>query len=149
MGTTAEQMAAQYPIPTYRFHVSVGDEVIAFSSVTGLESTNQTIEYKDGVDGLYQMPGQRDAINITLNKGIYFGQGPFYDWISSISLDRVEKKDITISLMSESGSEPLVSWNIIDAFPIKLSAPGLDATSNETAIEELSLLATRLTVAYR
>ncbi len=146
MATTAEQMAVEYPIPSYRFRVSVGEEEIAFSNVSGLDIKFQTIEYKDGIGGWYQMPGQADPTNITLRKGIFKGQCKFYDWISSISLNTVEKKDLTISLTNESGSELLITWNVTDAFPTGLTAPSLDATSNEAAIEELSLLAKRVTV---
>lgn len=141
MGITAEQIAVKYPIPTYRFRVSVGDEEMAFNKVTGLNITSESIEYKDGASDLYQMPGQVDATSITLRKGIVIGQRQLYDWISSISLDRVEKKNVTISLMNESGSEPQITWHFTDAFPISLTAPSFDATSNEVSIEELGLMA--------
>lgn len=146
MGITAEQIAVEYPIPAYRFRVSVGDEEISFSNVTGLNIKSESIEYKDGASDLHQMPGQVDATSITLKKGIVTGQRQLYDWISSISLDRVEKKDVTISLMNESGSELLITWHLIDAFPISLTAPSLDATSNEVSIEELGLMAKRVSV---
>ncbi|KAG0288863.1 hypothetical protein BGZ97_006654, partial [Linnemannia gamsii] len=139
--STMAAMAAEYPIPTYRFRVSVGEEEILFNNVSGLDITHQTIEYKDGMGGWYQMPGQADATNITLRKGILRGQTGFYDWISSISLNTVEKKDVTITLMNETGSEAFITWSVVDAFPTSLTAPSLDATSNEAAIEELSLLA--------
>ncbi|KAJ5889033.1 hypothetical protein N7495_009074 [Penicillium taxi] len=146
MATTAEQMAAKYPIPSYRFLVSVGRDQIAFNNVDGLEQ--QVVEYKDGTGQVYQMPGQLEAINITLRRGIVARQSAVYDWISSISLDRVEKKDISITLTNESGSELLVTWRVSDAFPTSLTAPSLDGSSNEVAIEELGLLASRLSTKF-
>ncbi|KAH7058539.1 T4-like virus tail tube protein gp19-domain-containing protein [Linnemannia elongata] len=94
------------------------------------------------------MPSQADDINITLKKGVFVGQSKLYDWISSISGDQVEKKDITISLTNESGSEVLIKWNVINAFPTSLTAPNLNADSNEVTIEELSLLAMRVSVRF-
>ncbi|KAG0311853.1 hypothetical protein BG000_006515, partial [Podila horticola] len=100
----AEQISSAYPIPTYRYMVTVDGDDMAFSSVSGLEMGFETIEYKDGTGNWFQMPGQRDQLNIS------------------------RKKDISISLTDESGSNLLVTWNIIDAFPTKLSAPNFDAS---------------------
>ncbi|KAG0074809.1 hypothetical protein BGZ90_010441 [Linnemannia elongata] len=135
-------MSVDYPIPTHRFRVSIDDEEAVFNSVSGLNVSHQTMEYRDGMRGWSQMPGQADAINITLKKGVFVGQSKLYDWISSISGNKVEKKDITISLMNESGDGLFITWNLVDAFPASLTAPNLDADSNEATIEELSLLYT-------
>lgn len=151
MAVTSQQIAMSYPIPTYRFIVSVGEgegAMMAFSAVSGLKMSFQTIEYKDGLGNLFQMPGQREALNISLKRGIFMEHPELYDWINSISLNRVEKKDISISLTNESGITPLVTWNIVNAFPTSLSAPNFDASSNEVAVEELSLLAERMTVEF-
>ncbi|WP_092296294.1 phage tail protein [Pseudomonas sp. NFIX28] len=148
MATTADQVATTYPIPTYRYRVAIGDQEMAFSAVSGLEVSYETIEYKDGAGGVYRMPGQAAPVNITLRRGVVVGQSQLYDWISSTSLNQVEKKDISISLTNESGSGLLVTWNISNAFPTKLSAPDFDAASNEVAIEELSLLADAMTIKF-
>ncbi|KAF8929592.1 hypothetical protein BGZ52_002037 [Haplosporangium bisporale] len=146
MDKTADQIAASYPIPTYRFRVRVGDEEAAFQRVSGLDMGTETIEYKDGMGGVFHMPGQRQGLNISLNRGVVNGQKQFYEWINSISLNQVEKKDISISLTNDAGDMLLVTWNLSNAFPTKLSAPSFDASSNEVAIEELSLVADRVTV---
>ncbi len=148
MALDAKTIATSYPIPNYRFTVSVGKEQMAFNNVSGLEQAVEKIEYKDGMGGLFQMPGQHQTLNITLKRGIVQKNSQLYDWMASISLNRVEKKDISISLTDESGSELLVTWNISNAFPTKLSAPNFDATSNEVAFEELNLAADRLTVQF-
>lgn len=148
MALDSKTMAATYPIPTYRFTVTVGKEQMAFSSVSGLEQSVEKIEYKDGLGGLYQMPGQAQSVTLTLKRGVMPKNSQLYDWMSSISLNRVEKKDISISLTDEAGKELLVTWNVSNAFPTKLTAPSLDATSNEVAFEELSLAADRVTVNF-
>ena len=148
MAVTADEMKVTYPIPTYRYSVTVGDDKMAFSGVSGLELGFETLEYKDGIGNWFQMPGQPSPINISLKRGVIVGQSQLYDWISSITHNTVDKKDISISLTNDSGSELLVTWNIVDAFPTKLTAPGFDGSSNEIAIEELSLLARRMTVEF-
>lgn len=148
MATTAEQIANTYPIPTYRYRVTVGNDSMAFSAVSGIELAHETMTYKDGIGGVFHMPGQIVPVNLTLRRGVVKAAGELFDWINSISLNQVDKKDISISLTSESGSELLVTWNVVNAFPTKLSAPGLDAMSNEIAIEEMSLMADRVTVHF-
>ncbi|KGM29031.1 phage tail protein [Photorhabdus luminescens] len=146
MAITPEQIAVEYPIPTYRFVVSIGDEQIPFNSVSGLDISHDVIEYKDGTGNYYQMPGQYQPINITLRKGVFSGDTKLFDWINSIQLNQVEKKDISISLTNETGTEILMTWNVANAFPTKLTSPSFDATSNEVAVQEIILTAARVTI---
>jgi phage tail-like protein len=148
MAVSKEEMKMTYPIPTYRYRVTVGEDEMAFSGVSGLSIGVQTIEYKDGLGNWFQMPGQEEALTISLKRGIVVGQSQLYDWINSISHNQVEKKDISISLTNDAGTQLLVTWNVVDAFPTKLSAPNFDGSSNEVAIEELSLLARRMTIQF-
>lgn len=146
MATMPDQIAFEYPIPTYRFVVAIGDDKIPFNSVSGLDIKYQTMEYRDGIGNHFKMPGLYDAVTITLKKGVFRGPNALYDWISTISLNKVKKQDIMISLTDETGSEYLVTWNVADAFPTSLSSPSLDASSNEVAIQELTLMADRVTI---
>lgn len=146
MSTTSELIADEYPIPSYRFVVSLGEDQVAFKSVSGLDIKYDSIEYKDGTGGVYRMPGQLQKVNITLNKGIFSGANELYNWINSISLNRVEKKDLMISLTNESGSELLVTWNVSNAFPTGLTGPSFDATSNEISVQEITLEADRVSI---
>ncbi|MEK9495883.1 phage tail protein, partial [Photorhabdus sp. P32] len=141
-----EQIAVEYPIPTYRFVVSIGDEQIPFNSVSGLDISHDVIEYKDGTGNYYKMPGQRQAINITLRKGVFAGDTKLFDWLNSIQLNQVEKKDISISLTNEAGTEILMTWSVANAFPTSLTSPSFDAASNEVAVQEISLTADRVTI---
>lgn len=147
MATTAADIAAEYPIPVYRFVVSFGDETIPFSEVSGLDIGYETITYKDGY-GKKHMPGQATDVNITLKRGLVRQKSQFYDWISSISLNLVDKKDITISLTNEDRSQPLVTWKVINAFPKKLTAPSINGGSNEASLESLELLADDIKIEF-
>ncbi|MHA1066707.1 phage tail protein [Enterobacter ludwigii] len=146
MSTTYEQVAAEYPIPVYRFVVSVGEDQIPFKSVSGLDIKFDSVDYRDGTGNLYFMPGLRQKVSLTLSKGVFRGPNALYEWINTISLNRVEKKDLMISLTDESGSELLATWNVLNAFPTGLSSPSFDASSNEVAIQELTLEADRVTL---
>lgn len=146
MATSAEEIAVQYPIPTYRFIVILGDAQVAFTSASGLDINYDTIEYRDGTGNWFKMPGQRQSPNITLSKGVFPGENALYTWINSIQLNQVEKKDIIISLTNDAGTEVLMSWNVSNAFPVSLTSPSFDATSNEIAVQQVTLMADRVSI---
>ncbi|MDF2866829.1 MAG: phage tail protein [Gammaproteobacteria bacterium] len=147
MATTAQDIATTYPIPVYRYTVDFGGEAIAFSEVSGLELGVETIVYKDGL-GVKRMPGQPVDTKLTMKRGIVKAGSQFYTWLNSISLNQVDKKDITISLTDETGATPIVTWKVFNAFPSKLSAPSFDAKANDVAIESLELMADKITIQY-
>ncbi|MEM1255787.1 MAG: phage tail protein [Cyanobacteria bacterium P01_H01_bin.21] len=138
-----------YPIPVFYYSVTIdNEEPIAFSEVSGLAIEYETITYKDGLsyrEGSKHMPGLGTPVNVTLQKGIVKGDSYLLDWINTIKLNTVEKRDLTISLLNEAG-EPTVSWVVKNAFPKKLDAPSFNASSNEVAIESLELMASDLEI---
>lgn len=152
MATTAEDIKNTYPLPVYHYYVSIdGLDDSRFSEVSGLSIERQVISYRDGLSptkGTLYMPGQAGDVVLTLKRGIVAGQDKLYQWITSIKTQTVDKKNITISLMDETGENPVVTWSVIDAFPTKLDAPAFNATSNEVAIESLELAASDLKVEY-
>lgn len=94
------------------------------------------------------MPGQPTDVNITLKRGLVKQKSQFYDWISSISLNLVDKKDITISLTNEDRSQPIVTWKVINAFPKKLTAPSINGGSNEASVEALEMMADDIKIEF-
>ncbi|KVN20649.1 phage tail protein [Burkholderia sp. MSMB1588] len=148
MALDPKTMGNTYPIPTYRFVVSVGKDQMCFSSVSGLDQSVQLVKYQDGCGNLYQMPGQVEPLTITLKRGVMPKQSQLYTWVNSITFNQVEKKDLSISLTNETGSVLLVTWSVMNAFPTKWTGPSFDATSNEVAFEEVSLAADRLSVQF-
>ena len=153
VGVSKDSIKSNYPLPSYNYKVNIGGETIAFSEVSGLNIGYEEITYKQSrVDGsigpeIMQMPGQATAASLSLSKGYVRGSNikVFYEWINSIQLNQVEKKDITISLCDETGA-PVVTWTVMDCFPTSLDAPSFSADSNEVAIESLQLTALSVSV---
>jgi phage tail-like protein len=84
------------------------------------------------------MPGLRKFSNVTLKRGIVKSDNDFFKWLSTIKLNKVERRDVIISLLDETHS-PVMTWKIANAFPVKLEGPGLKASGNEVAIESIEL----------
>jgi phage tail-like protein len=134
-------MPAQYPLPTFHFTVTWGGTRVGFSEVTGLTQENQAIEYRDGSFPEYssiKMPGLRKFSNITLKRGVIKADNEFFKWLSTIKLNTVERRDLVISLLNEK-HEPVMTWKVQNAFPVKLEGPQLKALGNEVAIESIEL----------
>ncbi|PAJ74258.1 hypothetical protein CJF42_11470 [Pseudoalteromonas sp. NBT06-2] len=121
---------------------------MVFSKVSGLKQGREKIDYQDGMGGRFRMLGQVTDLDFTLSIGIVAGQSQLWAWLNSASGNRIDKRDISISLTNEAGTELIVTWNILNAFPTDLSAPDFDASSNDVALEELSLSADSMTVEY-
>ncbi|HET9976066.1 MAG TPA: phage tail protein [Burkholderiaceae bacterium] len=134
-------MPAQYPLPTFHFTVQWGGNRIGFSEVTGLTQENQAIEYRDGSFPEYssiKMPGLRKFSNVTLKRGVIKADNDFFKWLQTIKLNTVERRDLVISLLNEK-HEPVMTWKVQNAFPVKLEGPQLKASANEVAIESIEL----------
>lgn len=134
-------MPAQYPLPVFHFAVDWGGSRVGFTEVTGLTQENQVIEYRDGSFPEYssvKMPGIRRFNNIVLRRGIVKADNEFFQWISTIQLNTVERRDVIISLLNESHA-PVMVWKAHNAFPVKVEGPQLKASGNEVAIESIEL----------
>lgn len=140
MATTADEIKTDYPLPVYRFVVDFGGEQIAFSEVSGLDIGYDPITYSDGL-GKKHMPGKPTDVDVTLKRGMLRQGSQFFDWINTTSLNLIDKKDLTISLTDQTASTPIVTWKVFNAFPTQLTAPTLDGSSNDVAIEELQMRA--------
>ena len=155
MAVTTDTIKTTYPLPAYNYKVEIAGESIAFSEVSGLSMGFETSTYKEsqtesGLRGpkVYHMPSQSTNVTISLKKGVVRGGvslGPLYNWINQTQINQIEKKDIYVRLMDETGA-PVISWKVVNAFPTKLDAPTFDSNSNDVAIESMELLADSVSI---
>lgn len=139
---------AEYPVPKFHFQVEWGGSKIGFTEISGLDITTEVIEYRDGASPEYskvKMPGQRKFSNITMKRGTFKGDNEFYIWFNTVSLNQIERRDLTVSLLNES-HEPIVVWKVKNAWPAKITPTDLKADGNEVAIESLELAHEGLTI---
>lgn len=139
------------PFPVFRFDVSWDDsEHMEFAEVSGLTMEVQPIEYRYGnqKDPIpIQMPGLKKFSNITLKRGVVRGDAKYFEWINSVALNTVQRRDVTVSMLDEQHN-PVVTWKIQKAWPVKIEGPGLKASGNEVAIESMELAHEGFTIEY-
>jgi phage tail-like protein len=149
MALTKDTIRTDYPLPVYNYRVEIGSDAVAFSEVSGLSIAYETTTYKEsptasGAAGprVMHMPAQVTPAKITLKKGMVrqVSVKTLYDWIKTVQINQIDKKDIFVRLCDEKG-DPVISWKVGNAFPTKLDAPTFDAKSNDAAIETMELMA--------
>lgn len=143
-------MAITYPVSVFHFQVEWGGNRIGFTEASGLNFEIDSIEYREGNSKEYQvtkMPGIPKFSNITLKRGIFRSDNDFGRWIGTASLNKIERRDIIISLLNEE-HDPIVVWKVKEAWPCKVEGPSLNSTGNEVAVESIELCHEGLTVEY-
>ena len=129
-----------YPYGKFRYKVEIdGLEAGGFSEVTGFDASIDVIEYREGdmVQTPLKIPGLKKYGNITLKQGVTTST-VLYDWIIAGVNGAVERKTLTITLLDEEEA-PAASWQVINAWPTKYTAPDFNATSSEVAIDTLEI----------
>lgn len=137
-----------YPLPKFHFVVSDGSDNVAFSECSGLDVETEVIEYRSGEQRDYtklKIPGMRKTANVVLGRGMVAGNNSFFEWWNTASLNKVERRNITISLLNEE-HQPVASWQVKDAWPAKITSTDLKADGNEIAIEKIELAHQGITI---
>lgn len=130
-----------YPLSKYHFMVDWGGSQIGFSEVAGLSIEFAVIEHRNGnspEQATIKMPGLKKYSNIILKRPVQEGTQDFFNWINTIQLNTVERRDIVISLLNEAHA-PIISWKVRNAWPCKYEVADLQASTNEVLIETLEL----------
>lgn len=129
-----------YPHGKFRYTVELGGlELGGFSEVSGFDASIDVIEYREGdkVQTPMKIPGLKKYGNITLKQGVA-DKDALYKWMATGFEKDVNRQTVTITLLDING-EPAASWQVINAWPTKYTAPDFNATSSEIAVETLEL----------
>ena len=128
------------PFRGFNFRVEVdGITRAGFREASGLDSSQDPVEYREGVDKLTarKLPGLNKYSNISLKWGVTDDK-ELWDWRKKSMDGTVERKNGSIVLCNEAGEEK-VRWNFLEGWPTKWTGPSFNATGNEVAIETLEI----------
>jgi phage tail-like protein len=138
------------PYSAFNFIVEIGTEgaVAGFQEITGLDSENTPIEYREGGDAMNtvrKLPGIERYPNITLKRGMT-GSLYFWEWRKEVrdgSGAYPAVRDVVIHLQNDVHVS-VYKWKLTNAWCTKLTGPSLNATGNEIAVETLELAYDRI-----
>jgi phage tail-like protein len=108
------------------------------------------IEYREGNDHSLaprRSPGLNDNGDITLSRGVTT-DSKLWQWREQATTGAVERHDISVSLLDDTG-RPKITRNLYTCWPKTWAGPSLNATSDEVAIEQLTLAYERIEVDQR
>ncbi len=131
-----------YPYKKFNYKVLIdNNEEAGFSEVSAPDISSDPVEYREGnMAGM--TPGKQPGIlkysNVTLKRGTTESQ-MFVNWMKTVQEGKVERKTVVITLMDDTMAD-VASWQLEKAWPTKYTAPDVNATSNEVAIESLELV---------
>lgn len=144
-------MATQRDVPygSFNFLVdfSTGDtaSVLAgFQEVTGMNIEVTSAEYRNGnspVNHSIKVNGVYKVGDVTFKRGL-MGSLDLYNWIDALRTGdhKSTLRTVHVYLQDEAHQGPVLSWKLLNARPLRYTAPGLNAkTGTEVAIEELVL----------
>lgn len=119
---------------------------IGFQSVSGLSAEMVTESYREGGQYYeYNLPVKVQYSNLILKRGFWTPSAGSKDrkdlkhWFNeTISSLKVQShRDITIQLMNASRDSPIMSWQVLKAWPKKWTISDFNAEENQLVIETL------------
>ena len=129
----------------YNFRVDFDGVAIYANEVSGIDAEFDVAEYRAGDDVLFTVrkyPGLAKYGNITIKQCLIADELGFYNTVGDYlegSVDHSsDKKDLTITLMNDSGDDAAV-WTVSSAWVTKYTGPDLNSTSSDISIETIEI----------
>lgn len=138
-------MPNYYPPPGFHFKVEVlglppNDNDVRFTEVSGLSFELATEEVAEGGENRFiqKYPTRAKYPDLVLKRGLLVSS-EVRKWIEQCIQDyRIEPKDVNVKLLNEE-HQPLLTWNVVKAYPTKWAVSDLNASNNAVVIETLQL----------
>ena len=128
------------PFRAYNFLIEIdGIARGGFRECSGLDSSQDPIEYREGTDSLTprKLSGLVKYSNVTLKWGVT-DDGELWEWRQTAAEGNIERKNGSIVLLDDTGQEQ-VRWNFREGWPTKWTGPSFNATGSEVAVETLEI----------
>ena len=135
-------MADYYPPMGFHFKVEFAHlkSEFQFQSVSGLTVDLVTEEIGEGGENRFKhkLPVQTKFPNLVLKRGLLV-DSELIKWCREAVEDfNITPTDITISLLNEK-HEPLMTWNVVHAYPVKWATADFSAEESKIIIETIEL----------
>lgn len=146
------------PYPGFNFRVTIdriggGDPqsiAAGFQEVSGLGLEVTIAEYRNGNEAenhVRKVPTMFKASDVTFKRGV-IGVNDFFAWVRATrDGDQTIRSQVTVELLDEAHTQPVMTWKLTNARPMKYTAPSFNAkTASDVAIEELVLSIEKLDI---
>jgi phage tail-like protein len=135
-------MSTYYPPLGYHFKVEFANSKgeYQFQSVSGLNVELETEQISEGGENRFKhkLPVSTIFPNLVLKRGVLVDSSLIRWCRKAVEDFDITPTDITISLLNEE-HEPLMTWNVVHAWPIKWSISDFNAEESKIVIESIEL----------
>jgi phage tail-like protein len=142
------------PFPTFYFRVTLagaaGGPDSSFAQVNGLDAEREVETVAEGGENRFahRLPGRVRHRPLILRRGLLPAESPLRAWcvgvIQSDFAERIEPRQLDVDLLDPEG-DPLVSWSVQRAWPLRMVMAPFDAADNAPAVETLEFAFARIT----
>lgn len=135
-------MGNYYPPLGFHFRVEFANikGEFEFQSVSGLNVELETEQIAEGGENRFKhrLPVRTKFTNIILKRGLKVNTD-LIKWCRDAVLDfNITPTDMTIILLNEE-HEPLQTWNVVHAWPVKWEVTDLNAEESKITVESIEL----------
>lgn len=114
-----------------------------FKKVSGMNSSTEIIEFKQGNDtAVRKKPGRTSYSNIVLERG-FTATDDLWEWRKKIEEGSIDRRSGSIIVLDQN-LEEVARYNFFEGWPCKWDAPPMDAESSGMAIEKVELAVERI-----
>lgn len=132
-----------YPPVGFHFKVEVSgmsnDLDVRFTEVSGLSVEMGTEEVAAGGENRFvqKYPTRRKYPELVLKRGLVLPESGIWNWVKECIEDyNIQPRSLFIKLLG-ADHEPLMTWHVIGAYPVKWTVSDLNASNNAVVIESL------------
>ena len=116
------------------------DDDVRFTDVGGLSFEVTSEEVPEGGENRFiqRYPLRAKYPDLVLKRGL-LKSSAIWDWTRDCieNLD-IKPKNVDVKLLNEN-HEPLITWHLVGAYPVKWAVTDLNATNNAIVVESLQL----------
>ncbi|GAA4842587.1 phage tail protein [Saccharopolyspora rosea] len=129
------------PFRNFNFLVELdGITQASFTECTGLASTTEIIETREGGDNtrVRKLPGKTNFSDITLKWGLT-ASAELWSWRQQVIDGNVVRKNGSVVVFDLANHTEVARWNFVSAWPTKWEGPNFNAKGSDIAIDTLVL----------
>jgi phage tail-like protein len=129
------------PYRSYHFQILIdGISEAQFTECSGLGVRVNTIKYREAGASqiVHSLPGPTEYSDVELAYGVTTSR-EMWDWMMKSVSGVPERKNVSIVLLDNTGTEEVLRFNLIGAWPCEVVAAPLDVLANTVAIERMRL----------
>jgi phage tail-like protein len=129
------------PYRNFNFLVELdGVAQASFSECTGIASTTEVIENREGGDNVTvrKLPGKTSYSDISLKWGLT-ASAELWEWRLQVIDGNVVRKNGSIVVFDLANSAEVARWNFVRSWPTRWEGPAFSARGNDIAIDTLVL----------